>query len=108
MKKLTTALAAVTLFASATSAIAAPVCLDSLRIRNTSIPDAKHIVFHMTDGTTWSNELKNRCPGLRWNGFVYEPFAGRDVCENLQTVVTIWDNQPCMLGKFTKQAPAHA
>jgi len=106
MKKMILAAA---LFAATTAqAIAAPVCLDSLAVRNTSIPDARHIVFHMRDGSVWSNELRNSCPGLKWNGFVYEPFAGRDVCENLQTVRALWDNQTCMLGSFTKVKPAHA
>ncbi|HEX2590927.1 MAG TPA: hypothetical protein VHL34_05505 [Rhizomicrobium sp.] len=89
-----------------TQAVAAPVCLDSMRIDRTKVPDAKHIEFHMQDGSVWSNELKNRCPGLLFNGFIYEPFAGREVCENLQTVRVIQDHQVCMLGAFTKIKPA--
>jgi hypothetical protein len=105
MKKI--ALAAAIIAATTAQAFAAPICLDSLRVRNTTIPDARHIIFHMQDGSTWINELRYRCPGLKWNGFVYEPFAGREVCENLQTVRALWDSQTCMLGSFTKLAPEH-
>lgn len=94
--------AALALAALASSAQAAPICIDSIRIRSTTVPDSKHILFHMTDGTTWSNALRNSCPALRFNGFVYSPVGSREVCENLQTVYSIDDGSPCMLGKFTK------
>jgi hypothetical protein len=108
MKKLSTALSALILIATTTSALATPVCLDSYRIKTTTVPDSKHILFHMIDGTVWRNELKAACPGLRFNGFVYAPTASRSVCENLQTIRVIDDGSPCLLGRFEKvSSPTH-
>ena len=101
MKKI--AIVAAALAAFTTQAVAAPICIDSFRIRTTTVPDANHIVFHMIDGTNWKNTLRHSCPGLVFNGFVYEPFAGRDVCENLQTIRVIDDGSFCLLGTFAKE-----
>jgi hypothetical protein len=105
MRSLTFAAAAIAL--TATSATAAPVCLDSHRIDHTSVPDSRHIVFYMLDGSQWSNELKGPCPGLKFNGFVYHPFADRQICENMQTIRVIEDRSVCMLGNFTNLTPPH-
>jgi hypothetical protein len=105
MKSLTFAAAAFAL--AAASATAAPVCLDSQRIDHTNVPDARHIVFYMQDGSQWSNELKGACPGLKFNGFIYRPFADRQICENMQTIRVIQTRSVCMLGSFTNLAPPH-
>jgi hypothetical protein len=91
---------------TAASAAARPICLDSHRIDHTKVPDSRHIVFYMQDGSQWSNELKASCPGLKFNGFIYHPFADREVCENMQTIRVIQDRSVCMLGGFTNLAPA--
>jgi hypothetical protein len=105
MKKVLAVVLLTAFAATSVPAVAASVCLDTVRIKSTSVPDAHHIIFHMIDGTQWSNALKNACPGLRFNGFVYEPFADRQVCENLQTIRVLQDHSICMLGAFTKLPP---
>jgi len=106
MKKFVTALIAFGLTAATASSAMAATCLDTTRIRNTHVVDARNIEFKMYDGTTWNVSLKNACPGLRFNGFVYRPFAGREICENAQTIRVLQSGETCMLGGFTKQAPA--
>jgi hypothetical protein len=90
------------------AAQAAPICLSSYRIRSTNAPDEKHIIFHMIDGTSWKNTLKHQCAGITFNGFVYEPFAGQSVCENLQTIQVLDTGSVCLLGQFTKEPPKKA
>jgi hypothetical protein len=99
------ALAALTV---ATSAGAAPVCLTSYLIQNTTIPDSHTILFHMKDGTTWRNTLRNSCPDLKWYGFVYVVSGTTEVCENLLAVRTIYTGETCLLGAFTREPPAHS
>jgi hypothetical protein len=53
-------------------------------------------------GTKWTNTLKSACPALRFNGFVYEPAAGRQVCANLQTIHVLDGGGVCALGTFEK------
>ncbi len=105
MKRTVAAILAGVVAATAVPAAAGPICLDIVRIRSTTVPDAKHILFHMYDGTVWRNTLKNACPGLIFNGFVYAPTNSREVCENLETLRVIQDNEVCMLGSFTKDPP---
>jgi hypothetical protein len=91
----------------ATPVSAAPVCLDNYRIESTSIPDSRTIIFHMRDGTAWRNTLKNSCPNLRFSGFVYKDRGGvSEYCANLTVVRVIDSGEPCMLGEFSKVAPA--
>jgi len=91
----------------ATPVSAAPVCLDNYRIENTSIPDNHTIIFYMRDGTAWRNTLKNSCPNLRFSGFVYKDRGGvSEYCANLTVVRVIDSGEPCMLGEFSKVAPA--
>ncbi len=49
----------------------------------------------------WRNTLKNPCPGLRFNGFVYT-IRGDQVCGNMQTIRVLQTQEICMLGPFTK------
>ena len=61
----------------------------------------------MTDGSVWRNDLRGRCPDLRWNGFAWStanPMA--TVCENEQTLTVIRSGETCGLGKFTQLQPA--
>ena len=106
MKKFAAVLLAAVSFASA--AQAAPICLDSYRIKSTKAPDEKHIIFHMIDGTTWKNTLRNQCSGITFNGFAYEPFAGHSVCENLQSIRVLDSGSVCLLGRFEKEPPKKA
>jgi hypothetical protein len=103
MKVIATAILAASIAAVALPAAAdAPVCIDSYRIDSTNAPDSHHLIFKMKDGTKWTNTLKSACPGLRFNGFVYEPTAGRQVCANLQTIRVLDGGGVCMLGAFEK------
>ncbi len=99
------ALAALTF---ATSAGAAPVCLQTDRIQNTTILDSRTILFHMKDGTTWRNTLRNSCPDLKWYGFTYAVHGPLEICENLLAIHTLYGGDTCLLGRFTREAPAHA
>ena len=95
-------------FMVATSATAAPVCLQSYLIQNTSIPDTHTILFHMKDGTVWRNTLRNSCPDLKWYGFEYVVHGPDEICDNLLSIRVIHTNETCLLGLFTREPPAHA
>lgn len=84
-----------------------PICLSTRQIANTSpSPDGSAITFRMTDGSVWRNDLRGRCPDLRWNGFVWStrnPMSS--VCENEQTLTVIRSGEVCALGNFTQLSP---
>jgi len=86
----------------------APICLATRSIAQTSpSPDGTAITFRMTDGSVWRNDLRGRCPDLRWDGFTWttsNPMA--QVCENEQTISVIRSAEVCALGKFTQLEPA--
>jgi len=84
----------------------AGVCIDTLRIDHTSVPDKRTILFHMQGGKVWKNTLRQDCPGLRANGFSYAPTPPHQICSNLQTIRVIRTGSVCMLGAFTPYAPA--
>ncbi len=96
------------LFALAAAAISpateAPdpeVCLETTRIDSTHVLDAKTILFRMRDGTVWRNTLRNSCPTLKFNGFVYTVRLD-EVCGNQQSIQVLRSHEVCMLGPFTK------
>ena len=82
--------------------------MSSYLIQNTSIPDSHTILFHMRDGTVWRNTLRNACPALKLHGFVYVVPGTSEVCENLLAVRVLRSGETCLLGKFTREPPAHA
>ena len=98
------ALAAATIATSA--ALAAPVCLQTQYIQNTSIPNSRTILFHMKDGTTWRNTLRNSCPDLKWYGFTYVLHGQTEICENLLAIRTLYTSETCLLGPFTREPPS--
>jgi hypothetical protein len=100
--------AALAALSVASSADAAPVCLSSYLIQNTTVPDARTILFHMRDGTTWRNALKNYCPDLKLFGFVYVVPGTSEVCENQLAIQVLRTGTTCLLGGFTREPPAHA
>lgn len=85
-----------------------PICLPTRSIAQTSpSPDGTAITFRMTDGSVWRNDLRGRCPDLRWDGFSWttaDPLAR--ICENEQTIRLIRSAEVCALGKFTQLEPA--
>ena len=85
-------------------ALAAPVCLDTYRIQNTTIPNARTIAFHMKDGSVWRNALRNACPDLRFWGFVYVDRGSLNrICDNQDSVKVINSGEICLLGSFTRE-----
>lgn len=106
----TASAAAMAIGLMATSASAQPasvsssgnVCLKTILIDRTEVPNESTILFHMKDGKTWENKLRNGpCVGLRFNGFVYVATPPDQICGNLQTIRAIQTGSVCMLGNFT-------
>ncbi|HTO40167.1 MAG TPA: hypothetical protein VL026_04265 [Rhizomicrobium sp.] len=106
----TASAAAMALSLSAIAASAQPatvsstgnVCLKTIQIDRTEVPNESTILFHMKDGKTWENKLRGGpCVGLRFNGFVYVSTPPNQICGNLQTIRAIQTGSVCMLGPFT-------
>ncbi|MGN6517173.1 MAG: hypothetical protein ACTHLR_15185 [Rhizomicrobium sp.] len=85
-----------------------PVCLRTIDILNTTTPDDKTIIFHMTNGKIWRNDLRGSCNGLRINGFAYDVTPPNEICGNLQIIHVLRTHAVCSLGPFTEvpKAPA--
>ena len=110
MNKFFLAGAAAALFLTAQVALAqgqAPICLAARNIANTSpSPDGAAIIFRMTDGSVWRNDLRGRCPDLKWDGFSWTTSDPMErICENEQTIKLIRSAEVCALGKFTQLQP---
>jgi len=81
------------------------VCLQTVMIDHTSIPDDNTILFHMRDHKVWKNTLPFSCPGLKIEGgFEYETRID-EICSNLQTIRVLRERSVCMLGAFTPYEP---
>lgn len=87
-----------------TPALGAPICLDINRIQNTTIPNARTIVFHMKDGSAWRNTLRNACPDLRFWGFVFVDRGSlNQICSNQDAIKIINSGEICLLGSFARE-----
>ena len=86
----------------------APICLSTRNIANTSpSPDGTAITFRMTDGSVWRNDLRGRCPDLKWDGFSWTSSDPMErVCANEQTLRLMHTGEVCALGNFTQLQPA--
>jgi hypothetical protein len=108
MKHLALAICVAVLSTAAASAQPAPVsanvCLRTIDIDRTNVPDARTILFHMKDGRIWQNTLVGDCPELKFNGFLYDASPSGEICANLQAIRVIHSGAVCLLGPFT---PAH-
>jgi hypothetical protein len=102
--------AAISLIAVSAPALAATVCLPTRSITNTTPKDdGTAITFKMRDGSVWRNDLKGRCPDLKFDGFewtIRNPDGS--VCENEQTIRVLRSGEICALGKFTQVTPPRA
>ncbi len=85
------------------------LCIQSYNIQRTEIKDDATILFHMRDGTTYENDLPQRCVGLKLapNGFTYAPTnPGTDeICDNLDEFRVndgTGTGQVCLFGAFRK------
>ncbi|HWA88930.1 MAG TPA: hypothetical protein VG889_02770 [Rhizomicrobium sp.] len=103
MRTLVSAMTAAAIVAGAVApAMAAPICLQSYLIDHTSVKDANTILFHMKNGTVYSNTLKNSCPGLNFHGFVMNIGGGNgQVCDNQQSITVLESHETCMMGAFS-------
>ena len=101
-------LAAMILTATAPAFAAGPICLASRDIRDTDAQkDGTAILYTMRDGSVWRNDLRGRCPTIRWNGFGYSTANPQSsICENEQTLVDFRTGETCGLGNFTQVSPA--
>jgi hypothetical protein len=112
MKTVLFTAAAATLLITAQVAVAqpakAPICLSTRNIANTSpSPDGTAITFRMTDGSVWRNDLRGRCPDLKWDGFSWASSDPMErVCANEQTLRLMRTGEVCALGNFTQLQPA--
>ena len=94
--------------ASDTPAPAGNVCIDTMRIDHTTVPDSRTILFHMRDGKIWKNTLRQSCSGLKFYGFSYSPTPPHQLCSNMETIRVIQQGTVCMLGAFTPYTPPAA
>lgn len=99
---------AASLPAAAQTTPAAPsprVCLNNQDVESATSNDGKTMIFKMRNGQTYINRLRGSCPGLRFNGFIWELRGINDICENQQTLRVIQSGEVCMLGKFDPPLP---
>jgi hypothetical protein len=96
-----------TVMAVAPALAAGSICLSTRDIRDTDVQkDGTAILFTMKDGSVWRNDLKGRCPDMRWDGFSYSTSNPLEsICENEQTLRAFRTGEICSLGKFTQVAP---
>jgi len=102
-------LAATIVAAVAPAEAAGPICISTRNIVDTTAHrDGTSITFKMRDGSVWRNDLKGRCPDLKFNGFAWTTSnPAEQVCENEQTLEVFRSGEVCALGKFTQIAPPH-
>ncbi len=84
-------------------------CIDTSRIRQTTVIDAKTILVEMRSRREWYRiDLVNRCPGLRTDGFSYETSINR-LCRTdpLRTVDTPVP-ATCLISRIAKADQAEA
>ncbi|MBN9543890.1 MAG: hypothetical protein J0I19_00335 [Alphaproteobacteria bacterium] len=101
---------ALSLIAVSAPALAADkkICLSTRDMRSsTPKDDGTAITFKMNDGSVWRNDLKGRCPDLKFNGFAWTiRNPGGTVCDNEEIIKVLQSGQICALGKFTQVSPA--
>jgi hypothetical protein len=76
----------------------APVCIRSIDIDHTKVPNDHTILFFMKDGKIWSTTLRSACPELRFNGFAYGPTPPVEICSSIQTIRVLRSGAVCELG----------
>jgi len=88
--------------AHAQDANAAPRCLRTINIQNTTTPNDRTILFHMNNGKVYRNDLRNACSGLTFNGFRYDVTPPDEICGNQQIIHVLRTHAVCALGAFTE------
>ncbi len=92
--------------ATADTADTKSVCLHTMQIKRTEIPDNNTMLFYMNDGSVWKNTLVDTCFGLKQStqGFTWNISPNDEVCSNLQSIRVNDTHATCLLGAFTKVA----
>jgi len=105
-----TAAVAAFLSLAAPAFAASNICISTRDIQSsTPKDDGAAITFKMRDGSAWRNDLRGRCPDLKFDGFVWTVRnPDGSVCENEETIRVLQSGEVCALGKFTKVAPSRA
>ncbi len=102
--------ALLTVTAAMPAEAAGKICLSTRNMRDsTPKDDGTAITFKMRDGSVWRNDLRGRCPDLKFNGFAWtvrNPDA--TVCENEDIIEVLRSGEICSLGKFTQITPARS
>ena len=101
------AMLAVMILTTMPAMAAGPICLASRDIKDTDAQkDGRAILYTMRDGSVWRNDLRGRCPTIRWSGFGYSTANPQSsICENEQTLVVFRSGETCGLGNFTQVTP---
>lgn len=103
------ALSVVLLLTGASAAVAqngqAPVCLPSIDINHTKVPNAHTVLFFMKDGKVWRGTLRSDCPDLVFNGFEYAPTPRESICANMQTIRVLKSGAICEIGPLVPAQP---
>jgi hypothetical protein len=85
------------------------VCIRSMDIDHTEIPNDTTILFYMRGHKVWKNTLVARCVTLKNNsrGFTYSPTnsATDEICSNLFTIRVNDTGETCLPGEFTPVEP---
>ena len=84
------------------------VCINTMQIDHTTVPDPRTILFYMRGGKIWKNALRNDCIGLKFYGFAYQATPPNQICGNMQTIRVLQIGSVCMLGAFTPYTPSKA
>jgi hypothetical protein len=86
------------------------VCIRTMDIDHTEIPDDSTILFYMRHHKIWKNTLVSRCVALKNNsrGFTYSPTipGSNEICSNLFTIRVNDTGETCLPGEFTPVEPA--
>jgi hypothetical protein len=93
--------------ADSNSAVTAPVCLEASSVDSTGVVDERTILFHMRNGTTWKNTLRQSCSNLKFRRGFSEIVRSGEICANKQIISVLGTRNTCQLGDFTLVSRAH-
>ena len=100
--------ALVTVTAVMPAEAAGKICLSTRDMRDTTPrDDGSAITFKMKDGSVWRNDLRGRCPDLKFNGFAWTiRNPGGTVCDNEEINRVIRSGEINTQNKNTQISPA--
>ena len=74
-------------------------CISTQRIRNVDVLDNRTAVLQMLGGKKILMRFRNKCPGIRHNGFVYSSRTGQ-LCARFDSVRVLNRGNVCLLESF--------